>query len=205
MTRVRDAARTVAALVAIVVVGWGAGVVIGHPGFERAITDWAVDHRSGALDRVMPWVSDLASPIVCWPLTGAVVAVLWRRGPRVATTPLVALLGVRLISHFVKQLVDKARPPVSIRLVAEHGGAFPSGHTITAIAAWGSTALLLAAITDGWSRRAIVAIPAGVILAVGCSRVYLGVHWVTDVVGAWVLGGAWLAVLARRIQYPRGV
>lgn len=198
--RVVDAATTLASLAVVIGAGWLLGLAVGHPGIDRSVTDWVVEHRNGALDGLAPHVSDLASPAMYVSLTVVAVAVLWREGPRVASAPVVALFGVRIVSSSVKELVGKARPPVAQQLVAEHGFAFPSGHTITAMGVWGAAALLLGGRASGLARGAIYAIGALVVLGVGLSRIYLGVHWCTDVVVGWALGAAWLAIVVRRAR-----
>lgn len=205
-TRVIDAATTVGALLGLIGLGWLLGLLgllVGDPRVDRSITDWVVHHRTGALDRLAPYVTDLGAPTVYVPVTLVTVALLGlvaKRSPRVVVTPVLALVGVRVLSPAVKDLVGRARPPVALRLVGESGFAFPSGHTITAMVVWGAAALLLGAMARGWARTAIHAVGALVILGVGLSRLYLGVHWATDVLAGWALGAAWLAFLLRRIE-----
>jgi membrane-associated phospholipid phosphatase len=81
--------------------------------------------------------------------------------------------------------------------------AYPSGHSTQAIVSWGMLAVVALA---GRSRRARIfglTAAAVVVLLVGASRVYLGVHWLTDVLGGYALGGAWLALILA--LYLRGV
>lgn len=205
MTRARavDAAATVGALLGLIGLGWLVGVLVGDPRLDRSITDWVVRHRTGALDRLAPYVTDLGSPTVYVPVTLVTVVLLGlvaRRSLRVVVTPVLALLGVTVLSDAVKHLVGRTRPPVELRMLGVGGFAFPSGHTIKAMVVWGAAALLLGAMARGRARTAIHAIGALVIVGVGLSRLYLGVHWATDVVAGWALGAAWLTVLLRRIE-----
>ena len=83
------------------------------------------------------------------------------------------------------------------------GRAFPSGHALQATAVWGMLAVLIAAgVTRPWTKALVWSAGAAVAVAVGASRVYLGAHWLTDVMGGWALGGLWLAAL---IVVARGV
>ncbi len=90
----------------------------------------------------------------------------------------------------------RPRPPVAERLISVTGWSFPSGHATQSVAFWGMLVVVLcggrtrAVRTVGWVVAALVA------LAVGLSRIYLGVHWISDVTAGWLLGGAWLCTLA---------
>jgi len=75
--------------------------------------------------------------------------------------------------------------------------AFPSGHSITAMLLYGVLGFLLwRGLRVRWRRMLAVAICAVLVLAIGLSRIYLGVHWPTDVVASILLGGVWLSLLA---------
>ncbi|MEO8425254.1 MAG: phosphatase PAP2 family protein [Actinomycetota bacterium] len=106
-----------------------------------------------------------------------------------------ALVGANFLYRVVKSSVERPRPPVLLHLVGVSGFAFPSGHATAAVACWGVAAMLL-----GFGRSIHVKISlwtgAGVIsVLIGLSRLYLGVHWWTDVVAGFSLGGLWLCVL----------
>lgn len=76
------------------------------------------------------------------------------------------------------------------------GKAFPSGHALQATAVWGMLAVLAASGVACWWRKVLVwSAGAAVAVAVGVSRVYLGAHWLTDVICGWLLGGLWLTAL----------
>jgi membrane protein DedA with SNARE-associated domain/membrane-associated phospholipid phosphatase len=116
--------------------------------------------------------------------------------PRAALTLAAAFGGAWALSGLMKSLVARPRPPVAVRLVATSSWSFPSGHATQAIAFYGCAAALTAATTNRWSTKATVWAGAVlVIVAIGFSRLYLGVHWVTDVLGGYALGAVWLGLL----------
>jgi undecaprenyl-diphosphatase len=108
-----------------------------------------------------------------------------------------------LWSNVVKAAVDRPRPPVDLRITAVSGASFPSGHATQAAAVYGMVVLVL---TAGRSVRLRVAAWSAVVVivgAVGLSRVYLGAHWPTDVLGGYALGAMWITVLASALLLSR--
>lgn len=102
---------------------------------------------------------------------------------------LVATTGVALINPLVKLLFLAPRPAMVDHLVTVSSTSFPSGHAAGAMTLYGALALL--------SRSpALGLVCGGLIVATGASRVWLGVHWPTDVVGGWAEGAAWLLILS---------
>jgi undecaprenyl-diphosphatase len=126
---------------------------------------------------------------------------LWLRGRRrAAVFTLVAVEGTSLLSTLGKQATDRARPhvpdPVSALPQGLSAGSYPSGHALTAVVGAGVVAVLLWPVLGRLGRTAVIA--GGVLVAglVSFSRLILGVHFVTDVVAAWLLGALWLGAVA---------
>jgi membrane protein DedA with SNARE-associated domain/membrane-associated phospholipid phosphatase len=162
------------------------------PGIER----FALAHR-------VPWLTDLlrtftwlGSNAVLVPLIAAVVVffLVRRRNWRPAALAVAALAGADALYDIVKPIVERPRPPAH-HLVGVSGFSFPSGHATAVTAVWGMVAtLLLVGMPLG--RKVLVGALVGlVVLLVAVSRIYLGVHWFTDVLGGIALGGLWLCVL----------
>ena len=120
-------------------------------------------------------------------LTLAGLASLWmllRRAPGRALLLACTVLAERLLVDGLKEWIDRPRPPHGFPVVP-HSFAFPSGHSANSMTAFLAVALL--ACPPAYRR---VAIAAALVLTflVGLSRIYLGVHWASDVIGGWTLG-----------------
>ena len=123
---------------------------------------------------------------------------VWRWRSR---TPLVLVLiaaaGSLAMTTTGKSLIGRARPPLSEAVPPyETSPSFPSGHTlnatvITAVLVY----LLLRRLDSAWARATTVVLGAGFVVSMGLSRVFLGHHWLTDVVAGWALGLGWAAAV----------
>jgi membrane protein DedA with SNARE-associated domain/membrane-associated phospholipid phosphatase len=168
--------------------------VLSDPGFTRFV----VDHRVAWATTFMKDITWLGSNLVMIPLVAVVGGYfLFRdRDWRPAASMTTALIGANLIYRIVKSWVGRPRPPGSLHLIGVSGFSFPSGHATVAVACWGLAALLLGA---GRPIRVKLVVGTGAVVLVGLvglSRIYLGVHWWTDVVAGFALGGLWLCLLA---------
>lgn len=160
--------------------------------------------RAPWLTTVLAGISVLGSSpgLLAIALAVGAAALLLRRDLLPGAWLLTAYLGAALQYQSLKALLDRGRPPGG--LVEAAGSAFPSGHATQGIAFFGTLAALLLTLLP--RRVGVFAAVAAVTLGVlsGVSRVYLGVHWLTDVMGGFLLGGAWLAiVLAVRARVAR--
>jgi len=113
----------------------------------------------------------------------------------------IAVAGEVLLFLIVTLLVDRPRPPVKHLDAAPPTSSFPSGHTAAAIALYGAVAVLASERARSAALRWLfVAIGVLVPLVVALSRVYRGMHFVTDVLGGMILGATWLFVTIRAIR-----
>ena len=103
--------------------------------------------------------------------------------------------GQLLIVNLIKLGVARARPAID-PLASYSGTSFPSGHTASAAAGYAALALVLSRGRGPRVRALLAGGAAGVAVAVGCSRMMLGVHWFTDVLAGLAVGWAWFAVCA---------
>lgn len=212
----RVAGRSLAWLVLTAVVGGGGMLVIGatlasaelYDGvveqdgvaeLDRPVLQWIVERRTPALDTWVTRYTDLGSAPYLTPIVVAAALLLcwwWRRWtPALLLT--IAAAGSVLMTVIGKDLADRVRPPQSLAVAPfETSPAFPSGHALNSWVLLILIAYLIAARTS--SRVLTIGAPAVAVVlaaAMGLSRVYLGHHWLTDVMVGWTLGTAWLAVI----------
>ncbi len=175
----------------------------------------AADHRAAAALNslvaghaaavsVVKAVTWLGSNGVLWTVTGAAAVVLAiRRRWRLLIYLLVAGAGALTLDPVLKALVGRLRPVVAHPIAYGTGDSFPSGHALGSIVCYGALYLVfLPATRGGWRRLFTVAI-AALIVAIGASRLLLGVHFLSDVLGAWALGITWLGVTAFAFELSR--
>lgn len=141
-------------------------------------------------------------------LTLSVLAFLLLRGKRSSALFLaIAVLGGQLLSHGFKTLFSRPRPDLVPHGVEVVTASFPSGHSMMAAVTYLTLAVMLARMDSRIRIRAFfVAVAATLAILVGVSRVYLGVHWPSDVLAGWTLGAAWALIvwLAARWLERRG-
>ena len=164
---------------------------------DHAVHRFFLDHRSPLLTSFFKLATHLGSSALLIPLVLVVGVLLWtRRGDVLPLAVLaVSYAGALVLETSVKHLVGRARPPAADRLVHATGFALPSGHATLATAFWLTSAVLLGRQFPGRRARFAVAAAVCVVLAVGTSRVYLGVHWPTDVLAGTAIGGGWSALV----------
>jgi membrane-associated phospholipid phosphatase len=162
---------------------------------DRSVAPWGEDHMTDFAQSTLDFVTSFGSTGVIVGFAVVVfVAETIRRASRWLPVFLIAVtVGQALMSTFVKELLDRVRPtanPVAHTL----GPSFPSGHTTGAAACFAAFALVLG---RGRSRN-VQSLLAGaavfIAVAVAASRVLLGVHWLSDVIGGLALGWAWFAL-----------
>jgi membrane-associated phospholipid phosphatase len=190
----------IAALALIVFLVLAAYVLSRHGNItlDVRIENLVSTHRTGWLVATMKAVTWLGASVVLIPVVLAVAT--WfslRWGDNRSAAELVATLaGAILLYDIGKAVVHRARPPAIYHVGYSFSGAsFPSGHTTVAIATWGMFAFLLASRASPRTRKGLVVGAVVLTVAIGASRIYIGAHWPTDVIGGYALGGAWLASL----------
>jgi len=166
-------------------------------GVDSAVAEWGDRHGSAWSHDALTLVTRLGETwlVVLVAIVVAAVELVRTRSRWVAPFLLAVILGDKLLTEGVKQLIDRARPEIEA-VAATLGPSFPSGHTSTAAASWAAFALVAG---RWWGRRAWPALAGGAVgiaVAVAVSRVFLDVHWLTDVLGGLALGWAWFSACA---------
>ncbi len=185
---------------------WGAGEIYEAVSkkddlalLDQPVLDAMVASRTGWLNTLIGGYTHIGGPIVS-PIIAIIVVVIMCRVWRSwlpATLMVAAALGSLTVTFVGKDVIDRVRPPFEFAIAPfESTPAFPSGHALNAVVVGGIIAYLLYRHFEARSAR-IITVVLAVVYAVtmGASRVYLGHHWLTDVMTGWLLGGAWLAVI----------
>jgi membrane-associated phospholipid phosphatase len=129
-------------------------------------------------------------------LTLSVGWLLWRRLPRLALFVVITAAGSSLLNVMVKTAVHRLRPVLADPVARARGLSFPSAHAQGAVAGYEVLLLVLVPILYGPWRRVVVTYAVLAVLAIGFSRIALGVHYPSDVWGGFMLGSAWVAAMA---------
>ncbi len=172
----------------------------GISGLDQPVLDRVVALRTPGLDQAVTVFTTIGGPVgmpVLAVLAVIVLAVTARRWTAVILM-LVAAAGSLLMTVAGKDLVGRARPPAALAVPPlESSPSFPSGHTLNAtVLTTVVVYLVLLRTTAAWQRVVAVVLGALFIAGMGLSRVYLGHHWLTDVIAGWAIGLAWaLAVV----------
>ena len=140
--------------------------------------------------------TEIGSPEAMTMLTVLVALALMLRRRRLRTLVwLFAMIGTALLNVGLKHAFNRPRPDWRDPMIDEQTSSFPSGHSMGAVIAFGLlTYFILLALYDRRERIAVVIVATVVALVIGFSRIYLGAHYFSDVVGGFAFGGAWLSV-----------
>jgi membrane-associated phospholipid phosphatase len=174
---------------------------LGHA--DAALSRWFAAHRTDGLNQLTHYTTFAAETITITALavaTVAITAIVWRRW-REPMLVAVAVAGEVTIFLLVTLLVERKRPPVPHLDEAPPTSSFPSGHVAASICMYGALAIIAnerasSALVRGLFLALAVLIP----LAVALSRLYRGMHYLTDVLGGVILGVTWLYLATRGIR-----
>lgn len=176
---------------------------------DDALRDWVITHRNGTLTEVMVNASRFGSTPSL--IVMAVVAASWLAWHGRRADSLLVVLGTAgglLLAPLLKLVVERPRPAPTQHLVLVDSWSFPSGHALNSMAVLGLLTVLAIRTWQGRTRRVLLALTgAFLVLVIGFSRVYLGVHWPSDVLAGWLIGVLWIVVcltLAGRNSRPSG-
>lgn len=189
---------TVAALAALLAsaIAWSVFHVPWVTRTDLRVGAWLQAHAEPALTTAMVAVSWLHATPAVWIATIALCGFFaWRRKPAWIALTLLVLPGGTLFNWSLKHLFQRARPTEGVYVQALHSYSFPSGHTVFATLLYGLLAFWLASVLRGRATRVgIFSMALASIGTVAFSRVYLGVHFLSDVLAAFCVGVFWLAL-----------
>jgi membrane-associated phospholipid phosphatase len=162
---------------------------------DARFSAWLHVHTLNSLTRVMLVITGIHSLLGVTVLTLAVSAYLWMKRLRFwVLRLLLAVFGGMLLNVLLKHVFVRPRPHFNDPLRTLNTYSFPSGHTMMATVFYGTLCVLMASRVHHWRWRALAIAVAGFMIPlVGFSRIYLGAHYLSDVLAAIAEGLAWLA------------
>jgi membrane-associated phospholipid phosphatase len=163
--------------------------------YDASAAAWGAEHATPTSTWLLGLVTWLGATNVVVAVTVGLGALEWLRRRRLAVLAFMVtvVVGQNVIANTVKALVERERPPVP-HLAASSGFSFPSGHAAAAAATWAAVVLVLGRGRPLRVKAWLAAGAAVMAVAVAASRVLLGVHWLTDVIGGAALGFGWFMV-----------
>jgi membrane-associated phospholipid phosphatase len=201
------AERSVLGLVAVVALGLGFGTLVllvryhwaPLQGLDQSIAD-GLNHLVSpheAVVKVLQTIASAGGRGFMLPLVVVVMALLLiRRRPRLALYLGVTGAGALLLDPSLKTLVGRVRPVVADPVAHAPGNSFPSGHALGSMVVYGMLTLVFLSMVRGRWRGWFVGSMALIVVAIGFTRIALGVHYLSDVLAGWLLGLAWISVTA---------
>jgi membrane-associated phospholipid phosphatase len=162
---------------------------------DSALLSESIEVRSGGLTQLAVFVTNIGNTTSMAVLAVVVAGWCWYRGRRAdAVLAVVAMAGSAALFNLLKDAFGRPRPPIADRLVDAGNESLPSGHATMSIVVIGTIVVLAWAGRSVMTRAVLVVAAVVWVGAVGATRVYLGVHWFSDVVAGWLVGAAWLAL-----------
>ncbi|PWW33967.1 MULTISPECIES: phosphatase PAP2 family protein [Paenibacillus] len=163
--------------------------------FDDTLITWIQGMESPSMTRWMELFTWIGSglPVVAITLISMIVLYVFLGHRRELLFLGCVIAGSAILNTLLKLVFQRARPTIH-RIIEATGYSFPSGHSMTAFSLYGGLAFLIwKHVPTTVGRIAIIVVSAAFILTIGMSRIYLGVHYPSDVVGGYFLSGCWLA------------
>lgn len=180
--------------------------VVHHDPLTRvdvALAGWLRAHATPLGDRIAVAVSLLGSPVAMAALAVVVALLLaWRHRWIVLAGWVAAFGGGGVLDWALKEVIRRPRPGGAAAFYHGASFSFPSGHAMGSLIGYGMLAYLIAGSIRGHPRArvAVIAAAALLVLAIGCSRLYLGVHYFSDVVAGYAAGLVWLTACTSGVE-----
>jgi membrane-associated phospholipid phosphatase len=176
---------------------------------DARFSEWLHTHGNATLTRFMLWISEAHAMLPVLVATAGACSYLWIRRLRLwVLTLVISVVGGSLLNVLLKLIFHRPRPYFGNPILLLKTYSFPSGHTLMATVFYGTLCALVVSRTKNWKWRALAAVGAMTLIAlVGFSRIYLGAHYLTDVLAAILEGVTWvtLSVVAVRLELVPGM
>ncbi len=162
--------------------------------FDEAVLSWLEQSRTAFLDKVMLEITTLGTGVVIIMIVLIASVFLWQTQHKWSVyLLLLSTFGGKLLNTLLKLFYDRPRPSVVEWVTDVHSPSFPSGHAMSSMVVYGTVAYLVGRLDAKRTlRNTTWVIAALVILLIGLSRMYLGVHYPSDVIAGFLAGFAWL-------------
>lgn len=174
---------------------------------DLAVAAWFHAHATALGDRIFVAISLVGSPVTMGALGIVVAVILWRRGERVLLAGwIAALVGGTVLDALLKLVIRRPRPEFAMQFLHGQTWSFPSGHAMGSVIGYGMLAYVLTRlghIERRGARALLWAAAIALALTIGFSRLYLTVHYLSDVVGGLIAGALWLAVCVTGLDLVR--
>jgi membrane-associated phospholipid phosphatase len=171
---------------------------------DQAVANWFHGNGTDVGDRIFVIVSAIGSPVSMAVLFAAVVLYLWRAKQRTLLVAWVlSYVGGTVLDGLIKDIVRRPRPEFATKFLHYSSWSFPSGHSMGSLIGFAMlayTVIRICKIENVVARASIWAGAIILIVLVGYSRIYLGVHYLSDVAAGYTLGVLWLAVCFTGLQ-----
>jgi membrane-associated phospholipid phosphatase len=164
-------------------------------GLDGSWRDWVLAHRNGTLTQVMAAASNFgSSPSLIVIALAAAGWLVWHGRRNDSLIVVIGAASVLVVSPFLKLALERPRPAADEHLVSVDSWSYPSGHSLNSMVVLGLLTVLAVRSWEGGRRVLAAVVGALLVFLVGFSRVYLGVHWPSDVLAGWLLGVMWLTI-----------
>jgi undecaprenyl-diphosphatase len=162
---------------------------------DQALHAWVAQVRQPGMTLLLATASNLGGTAGLGALVAVVAALLLARQERASAIFVVVTVGAgALLNLGLKLIFARARPDLASAIAEAQWYSFPSGHAMGSFITFGALAYMALRRPWPWgARSAALAAAMTMVVLVGLSRVYLGVHWASDIAGGWSAGTIWLA------------
>lgn len=170
---------------------------------DLSVLNWLQLHGSERGERVFQIVSWLGAPILVVSDIAVAIALAVRRRWHWFTLWAVAIVGGVVLDEALKLVFRRVRPAVASEFISSGSWSFPSGHAMNALVGYTMLAYLLCRHVPSTRTRVYLSLGTAILIAaIGFSRLYLGVHYFSDVIAGYLAGGAWvMACIAINERY----